>query len=117
MSPQRIASTIRREVPLLREDECLRDAMRQLMAIDVPALPVLDGRGRLLGIFGEHEFIGALFPGYLTTLGYAEFIPRSLDVSLEKRATCASEPVSAYMNTDHIDVGEDFLRHPTGRDT
>ncbi len=26
----------------------------------------------------------------------------------EKRATCTSEPVSAHMNTDHIDVGEDF---------
>lgn len=64
--------------------------------------------GKLRGIFGEREFIGALFPGYLTTLGYAGFIPRSLDEALEKRATCASEPVSAHMNTDHIDVGEDF---------
>ena len=117
MSPQRIASTIRREVPSLRDDERLADAVGRLTELDVPALPVVDARGRLLGIFGEREFIGALFPGYLTTLGYAEFIPRSLDVSLEKRATCASEPVSAHMNTDHIDVGEDFLRHPTGRDT
>ncbi|MBA3748450.1 MAG: CBS domain-containing protein [Solirubrobacterales bacterium] len=108
MSPQRIASTIRREVPLLREDECLRDAMRQLMAIDVPALPVLDGRDRLLGIFGEHEFIGALFPGYLKTLGYAGFVRRSLDEALEKRATCVDEAVGKHMNTDHIDVGEDF---------
>ncbi len=45
------------------------------------------------------------------TLGYAGFIPRSLDQALEKRATCASEPVSAHMNTDHIDVGEVFVHH------
>ncbi len=108
MSPQRIASTVRREVPLLREDDCLRDALSQIIDVDVPALPVIDNGGRLRGIFGEREFIGALFPGYLTTLGYAAFIPRSLDEALQKRATCASEPVGRHMNTDHIDVGQDF---------
>lgn len=108
MSPQRIASTIRREVPSLRDDERLVDAVAQINRIDVPALPVVDARGKLLGIFGEREFIAALFPGYLTTLGYAGFIPRSLDEALEKRATCVDEPVSKHMNTEHIDVGEDF---------
>ena len=108
MSPQRIASTIRREVPPLREDAPLRDAVAQLAELDVPALPVVDDDGKLLGIFGEREFIGALFPGYLTTLGYAGFVPRSLDEALDKRSTCGGDPVSKYMNTDHIDVDEDF---------
>jgi CBS domain-containing protein len=108
MSPQRIASTVRREVLLLREDEPLGSAVRELIDADAPALPVVDRTGKLLGIFGEREFIGALFPGYLTTLGYAGFIPRSLDEALEKRAACAGEPVGRYMNTDHIDVREDF---------
>ncbi len=107
MSPQRIASTIRREVPALRDDERLADAVARLVEIDVPALPVVDSYGKLLGIFGEREFIGALFPGYLKTLGYAGFVPRSLDEALEKRATCIDEPVAKHMNTDHIDVGED----------
>ena len=108
MSPQRIASTVRREVPLLRDDSPLRDAVAQLTQSDVPALPVVDARGKLLGIFGEREFIGALFPGYLKTLGYAGFVPRSLDEALDKRATCGGDPVSKHMNTDHIDVGEDY---------
>ena len=108
MSPQRIASTIRREVPSLHEDECLRDAVTQLLDIDVPALPVVDDDSKLKGIFGEREFIGALFPGYLKTLGYAGFVPRSLDQALEKRRDCVDEPVAKHMNTDHIDVGEDF---------
>lgn len=108
MSPQRIASTVRREVPLLRGDDCLRDAVTRLIESDTPALPVVDGDGRLLGIFGEREFIGALFPGYLKTLGYAGFVRRSLDEALEKRKACVDEPVSAYMNTEHIDVDEDF---------
>ena len=108
MSPQRIASTVRREVPSLRDDERLRTAVARIVELDVPALPVVDAQGKLLGIFGEREFIGALFPGYLTTLGYAGFVPRSLDEALEKRATCLGEPVGKYMNTEHIDVGEDF---------
>jgi CBS domain-containing protein len=108
MSPQRIASTIRREVPALREDERVADAVARLTELDVPALPVVDAHGTLLGIFGEREFIGALFPGYLKTLGYAGFVRRSLDDALEKRATCVDEAVGKHMNTDHIDVGEDF---------
>jgi CBS domain-containing protein len=108
MSPQRIASTVRREVPLLRDDARVRDAVDQIIAVDVPALPVVDAAGTLLGIFGEREFIGALFPGYLTTLGYAGFVPRSLDETLKKRASCGDEPVSKHANTEHIDVGEDF---------
>lgn len=108
MSPQRIASTIRREVPALREDERLADALARIVEVDVPALPVVDSEGRLLGIFGEREFIGALFPGYLKTLGYAGFVRRSLDEALEKRATCGDEPVAKHMNTDHIDVTEEF---------
>jgi CBS domain-containing protein len=108
MSPHRIASTIRREVPLLREDEPQRDAVAKIIEADAPALPVVDAAGKLRGIFGECEFIGALFPGYLTTLGNAGFVPRSLDDALQKRASCAGEAVGTHMNTDHIDVGEDF---------
>lgn len=108
MSPQRIASAVRREVPLLRLNERLRDAVAQIVDADVPALPVVAESGRLCGIFGEREFIGALFPRYLGQIGHAGFVPRSLDESLEKRAACLEEHVGAYMNTEHIDVGEDF---------
>jgi CBS domain-containing protein len=107
MSQQKVTSTVRREVPLLRDEVRLGDAVAQIIEADVPALPVIDAGGKLVGIFGEREFIGALFPGYLKTLGYAGFVPRSLDEALEKRATCLAESVAEYMNTDHIDVGED----------
>ncbi len=108
MSPRKIASTIRREVPTLRADEPLGDAVTRIVESDVPALPVVDRGGKLCGIFGEREFIGALFPGYLKELRYAGFVPHSLDDSLEKRAVCAHEPVRRHMNKEHIDVGEDF---------
>ena len=108
MSPQRIASTVRREIPPLRDDASVRDAVAAIVAADVAELPVVDVDGVLHGIFGEQEFIAALFPGYLRQLGYAGFVPRSLDEALEKRAICADEPVREYMNTDFAAVGEDF---------
>ena len=52
--------------------------------------------------------MGAIFPAYLKELKHAGFVPRSLDEALEKRDTCRSEPVGEHMNTEHIDVGEDF---------
>ncbi len=79
-----------------------------MIEAEVPAPAVLDAGGQPLGNFGEREFIGALFPGCLTTLGYAGFVARSLDEALQKRATGADEPVGNHTNTDHIDVGEDF---------
>jgi CBS domain-containing protein len=120
VSPQRIARTIRRDVPLLRDDQRLSEAVTQIIDADLPALPVVAADGSLLGIFGEREFIAALFPGYLTTLGYAGFIPRSLDEALGKRASCVDDRVDEHMNTDHIDVdtnvsdiqlAEIFLHH------
>src|SRR5919106_150753 len=108
MSPQQIASTVRREVPQLRDDEHVRDAVAQIVEADVPALPVVDADDRLVGIFGEREFIGALFPGYLKELKYAGFVPSTLDDAIEKRAACRHEPVGDYMNTEHVDVGADF---------
>jgi CBS domain-containing protein len=108
MSPQRIGGAVRREAPLLRRDDRVRDAVAAIVEAGVPALPVVDGEGKLVGIFGEREFIGALFPGYLKELGYAGFVPRSLDEALEKRADCAGDLVGMHMNSDHIDVGEDF---------
>jgi CBS-domain-containing membrane protein len=108
MNPRSFSNPLLRDAPLLRTDETVEQAVRELLASDLPALPVIDDHDRLCGIFGEREFFGALFPGYLKELKYAGFVPRSLEDALEKRATCRSEPVRAYMNTEHIDVGPDF---------
>ena len=82
--------------------------MRAVLDSGLPALPVIDGDGRLCGVFGEREFLAALFPGYLQQLGYAGFVPRALEDCLEKRAGCRHDPVAAYMTTDHVDVSADF---------
>jgi CBS domain-containing protein len=108
MSPRPFSDPLVRESPLLATDDPVEQAVRQLLESVLPALPVVDQTGRLRGIFGEREFFGAVFPGYLGDLSYAAFVPRSLESALQKRAACRQEPVRAYMNTEHVDVGTDF---------
>jgi CBS domain-containing protein len=108
MSPRTIGDLVLDEPPLLRTDEPLGVAIRTLLDSDLPAVPVVDGRGRYVGIFGEREFMAAVFPGYLGQLRGAAFLSRSIDAALERRESCRTEPVSKFMNTEHIDVGPDY---------
>jgi CBS domain-containing protein len=108
MSPRQVSEPLLREAPSVRETDTVVAATEALLASDLPALPVLDDRDRLVGIFGEREFLGAVFPGYLRELKHAGFVRRSLDEALEKRDECRSEPVARHMNTEHIAVERDF---------
>jgi CBS domain-containing protein len=108
MSPQRISGDLVREAPFLREHDTVEDAVRTLRASSFPALPVVDSKSMLRGLFGEREFMAALFPGYVGQLGYAGFVGRGLDEAIERRVACRAEPVGEHMNTDHVEVGLDF---------
>lgn len=92
---------------LLRDDQSVGDAVMLLADQELPALPVVDAAGKLVGIFGEREFIAALFPKYVGTLRSAAFVRHSLDEALQKRAPCRYEPLSEHMDTEHIDVPDD----------
>jgi CBS domain-containing protein len=103
-----VDSLLREDAPTVRRDDSLLRVVRCMAKVGLPALPVVEADDRLYGIFGEREFIGALFPGYLGTLGSAAFVPRSLEVALEKRADCAAERVERYTNTEPVAVGTDY---------
>ena len=102
-----ISDPLLREAPVVSVDDTVADAVRAMLAGGLPAVPVVEGT-RLRGIFGEREFLQAIFPGYLGELKYAAFVPRSLESALEKRSASAADPVRLHMNTEHIDVGADF---------
>ena len=108
MSPRTVTDPLLRECPLIRTSDNVADATRAVLDSDLPALPVVDDQERFAGIFGEREFLGAVFPGYLKELRYAGFVTRSLEDALEKRRECAIEAVGGYMNTEHIDVGAEY---------
>ncbi len=86
----------------------IAEAVRAVLDSGLPALPVVGADEKLVGIFGEREFMGALFPGYVKELPYAGFVPRSIESVLEKRASCRAETVQKHMNTEHVDVPPDF---------
>ena len=108
MSPRTIADLVHRDSPLLRDDMPVVDAVKVVLDSGLPALPVVNAEEKLVGLFGEREFMGALFPGYVKELPYAGFVPRSIESVLEKRATCRNELVRQHMNTEHVDVPPDY---------
>ena len=108
MSPRTFSDPLLREAPLLHVTDTVADAVRALLDADLPALPVVDEREWLYGIFGEREFLGAVFPGYLKELKYAGMIKRDLEDALEKRQQCRHDEVRKYVHTEHVDVGSDF---------
>jgi len=120
VSPSTLTRSARRECPVIATTDTIADATRTVLDSELPALPAVDERGRYVGIFGEREFIGALFPKYVQTLGYAGYVPRSIDDVLEKRGDSAAEAVGDHLNREHVDVppdasdvqiAETFLHH------
>ena len=107
MSPRTVSDELVREAPLLDAGELVGQAVARVVESGLPALPVVDD-GKLIGIFGEREFMTALFPKYVGELNYAAFVPHSLDDALEKRQTCRAEPVRDHMNNEHVEVGTDY---------
>jgi len=108
MSPRTISELVLQEPPLLRSSDTVEAAVRKILEAELPALPVVDERERFAGIFGEREFVEALFPGYLKQLRGAAFLTRSLEEALEKRDRCRLDSIDRYMNTEHVEVGADF---------
>jgi CBS domain-containing protein len=108
MNPRTITDLVLREPAVLHESDTVEAAVGTVLESGLPALPVVDERDRFAGIFGEREFMRAVFPGYLDQLRGTAFLRQSLDEALEKRDACRAELVAQHMNTEHIDVGPDF---------
>jgi CBS domain-containing protein len=107
VSPRTISDLVITRPPVVRAGDSVESAVRTVLDSGLPALPVVEHE-RFAGIFGEREFMEALFPGYLKQLKGAAFLSRSLDDALEKRDSCRLDPVAEYMNTEHVEVDTDF---------
>jgi len=106
--PDTITQQTIREVDPLKVDDPVGTAARRVMEEDLPALPVVDESGQFAGIFGEREFLTALFPGYVGELASAAMVPKNIDVTIDRREHCREEPVSKYMTTDHVVVEDEY---------
>ncbi len=106
--PDSLVNETIREVEPLREDETVGEAVSKLVEVNLPGLPVVDGGGKFMGIFGEREFMSALFPGYVGELSSSAMIKRSIDEFIDRRETCRQESVAAHLTTDHVLVKDDY---------
>ena len=118
--PDSIVKSTLREIKPLDADELIGPAARRVIDAGLPALPAVERDGRYAGIFGEREFMTALFPGYVGELASAAMVSRSVDETIERRSQCASEPIRRYLTTDHVvvedtysdtQIAEIFLHH------
>jgi CBS domain-containing protein len=96
------------EIEPLSVSDTVGTAARRVVETGLPALPAVEDDGTFAGIFGEREFMAAVFPGYVGTLASARLISPSIDETIERRASCRDEPVRRYLTTDHVVVEDEF---------
>ena len=106
--PDSIVKQTIREIEPLGVDEPVGDAARRLLEADLPGLPAVEADGSFAGIFGEREFMTALFPAYMRQLGSSAMIRRSADETIERRRDCAAEPIRRHLTTDHVVVDDEY---------
>jgi CBS domain-containing protein len=106
--PKAIITQTLREIEPLRADDLIGPAARRVIDLALPALPAVEDDGSFAGIFGEREFMTALFPGYVGELASGAMISRSADETIERRSHCSDEPVRKYLTTDHVLVEDDY---------
>jgi CBS domain-containing protein len=106
--PDEIVREILREVEPLPVDAEIGVASRRLLDSGLSGLPAVEEDGSFAGIFGEREFMAALFPGYVGELASAAMVRRSVDETIERRRQCAFEPIRRYLTTDHVLVDDDY---------
>lgn len=106
--PDSIVKESLREIEPLGADDLIGPAARRVTDAGVPALPAVEADGRFTGIFGEREFMAALFPGYVRELASAAMVSRSVDETIERRSHCSEEPIRRYLTTDHVLVEDDY---------
>lgn len=106
--PDSIINQTLQEIEPLNADELIGPAARKVIDLGLPALPAVEEDGRFAGIFGEREFLAALFPGYVGELASGAMISRSADETIERRSHCSAEPIRKYMTTDHVLVEDDY---------
>jgi len=106
--PDTIIKETIREIRPLDADEPVGSAARKVIEADLPGLPAVERDGTFVGIFGEREFMVALFPGYVGELASSAMISRSIDETIDRRLDCREEPIRQYLTTDHVVVEDDF---------
>jgi CBS domain-containing protein len=108
-----------RELPLVQatvsSDVTFGDAVEQLFDAPVPALAVVDGDGKLVGILSEVDVLRAVFPGYLAELRHTAFVEDD-PIALDDRARAVrDQPVGGHARRVEPLEGDESETHAAER--
>jgi CBS domain-containing protein len=106
--PDSIVKEAMQEIEPLGADDTVADAARRVLDTGLPALPAVEPGGAFAGIFGEREFMAALFPGYVRELASARMVSRSMDEAIDRRIECANEPIRRHLTTVAVVVEDNY---------
>ena len=106
--PESIVKQVLRVVDPISAEETIAAAAEKVIEAGLPALPAVEADGSFAGIFGEREFMAALFPRYVGELSSARMVSKSMDEAIDRRIECATEAIRPYLTTDAVVVQEDF---------
>jgi CBS domain-containing protein len=93
------------------------EAAEALVSHPVTTIAVLDGDERVVGLFGDTDLLGGIFPGYLAELRHTAFAGDDDSVLGDRTRAVAAEPVEKHMrrpvtldeDTSAIHAAERFL--------
>jgi len=95
-----------KDVVSVRPDESVKEALGLLFKIQISGLPVIDGDGRLVGMFTEKEILSYLLPSYVERVG--RFIYDQNPKAIKKKfAELSKLKVSQLMRKDIVTTTED----------
>lgn len=106
--PDQIINTIIRPVEPLHVSDPVGYAARLVVESGLPALPAVDAKGSFVGVFGEREYMRAVFPAYVGTLASARMVRRSLDDTIEPRMDSQEDPIERYLTPAQVLLEDDY---------
>lgn len=95
-----------RDVVSIKPDDNARAALDLLFKMQISGLPVIDGQGKLVGMFTEKEILSYMLPSYIEKVG--RFIYDENPKAIKKKfAELSNLKVSALMRKDVVTTSED----------
>ena len=100
-----------RDLPLVDasvpEGATFAEAVSRLFDAQVPALAVLDGDGRLVGVLSERDVLRAVFPGYLAELRHTAFLADDAGTLTERARAVGDRAVTEFArNVEELEADE-----------
>ena len=102
----KVKDIMTRDVIRVSPDTNVKEALNLLLRMHISGLPVIDDKGRLMGMFTEKEVLRNVLPSYIEKVG--KFVYEENPKSIKKKfESLSNSTVSQLMRKDVITVNED----------